>query len=91
MPLASRPSPQIQFVAALGNYYPALTSGDRWDRALTAAENTCRVRDELGEAQLADATAQRFARADQPLDLGDGTRILALLTEHRVCASFGLA
>jgi hypothetical protein len=94
--LAARPTPQINFVGELEQWYPALTASGAWEGALDAAENTCRslqgtTPEERDPVQWADTTAQRFSTGGLQLQLMDGERVLQLMDTHRVCASFGMA
>lgn len=89
--LAARPLPQVRFVDAVGTEYRALLDGG-WEPVLAAAEATCRDRQAgAGEPQVADAAVQRFAVPGRALDMSDGMRLVRLLDDLRVCASFGLA
>jgi hypothetical protein len=89
--LRGRPLPQVRFVDAVGTEYQSLLSRG-WERVLDAAEATCRDQHAgVGEPLVADAAAQRFAVPGRTLDMSDGMRLVRLLDDLRVCASFGLA
>lgn len=89
--LSGRPTPQIRFVAAVDAEYRSLLDGG-WEPVLDAAEATCRDRQAgAGEPQVVDGAARRFAVPGRTLDMSDGMRLVRLLDDLRVCASFGLA
>ncbi|SES15798.1 hypothetical protein [Actinokineospora terrae] len=92
VPLSDRPLAQSRFIADLSTYYPALTSTTaRWDSALVDAENTCL---DIAAGKDADTvmrnTALRFQRGDVDLGWADGRRIVRMVEEHEVCASFAV-
>ncbi|WP_147460053.1 hypothetical protein [Actinokineospora cianjurensis] len=92
VPLSGRPLAQSRFITDLSAYYPALTStAKRWDSALTDAENTCLDIDAGKDANtVMRNTALRFQRDDAELSWADGRRIVRMVEEHEVCASFGI-